>query len=131
MKRLFVAIFGLALLAGCQTRQPLYYWGNYEPLLYQSYSKPDKAPPQAQIDKLEEDLHKAASANRAVAPGVHAHLGYLYYRLGRLEDATRHFLLEKQKFPESAVFIDALLKAGNPDATSVPAATPEPAPSTP
>jgi hypothetical protein len=50
----------MLLLAGCQTPRQLYYWGNYETILYQTYSKADKAGPAEQVAKLEEDLALAA-----------------------------------------------------------------------
>lgn len=110
----FLLVGGVALLAGCQAHRPLYYWGNYETLVYQSYVSPEKAPPERQIEKLNEDVQKASAANLSVAPGVHAHLGYLHYRLGHLDQATKEFDLERKLFPESATFIDTLLKAPTP-----------------
>ena len=42
-------------------------------------------------------------------PGWHAHLGYLYYRLGKADQARQEFQTEKAEFPESAVFMNRLL----------------------
>lgn len=109
IKRIFSGVFVL-LLAGCQTARPLYYWGHYEPLTYQSYANPGKATPEIQIAQLEEDIQKAAAAHLPVSPGLHAHLGYLYYQLGKLDLAQREFETEKTLFPESGPFIDRLLK---------------------
>ncbi|HTI97771.1 MAG TPA: DUF4810 domain-containing protein [Dongiaceae bacterium] len=98
----------LAGLAGCVT-PPMYSWGHYEDLLYASYTSPDKATPDLQITQLEADLQKARAANRPVPPGFHAHLGYLYYQVGKADLAQQEFQTEKQLFPESAVFMDRLL----------------------
>lgn len=109
--RFFCVATGAVLLAGCQTRRPLYYWGDYEALLYQAYTKPEKAPSELQIEKLEADIQKATAANLAVHPGLHAHLGYLYYRAGKADQAMKHFAAEKQLYPESERFIETMLGA--------------------
>lgn len=42
-------------------------------------------------------------------PGWHAHLGYLYYQVGKSDQARQELMTEKAEFPESAVFVDRLL----------------------
>jgi len=101
---------GALLLAGCQTPRPLYYWGNYENIAYLSYAKPDKAPLETQREKLEEDLQKAEGHHLAAHPGLHAQLGYVYFQLGRVDDAIREFSTEKTLFPESATFMDRMIE---------------------
>jgi hypothetical protein len=98
----------VALLTGCAA-PGLYSWGHYEAVVYATYAKPGAVPPERQIELLEQDYQKARSENKPVPPGFHAHLGYLYYQLGRLEEARREFETEKARFPESVVFIDRLL----------------------
>jgi hypothetical protein len=66
-------------------------------------------PPERQIELLEQDYQEARSQNKPVPPGFHAHLGYLYYQIGRTDEARREFETEKARFPESAVFMDRLL----------------------
>ena len=97
-----------ALLAGCKSPD-IYYWGNYEKVIYGMYAHPDKVPPEAQIAKLEQDEHKAISANKPLPPGFRAQLGYAYYEVGKLDLAQREFEAEKAAFPESAIFMDRLL----------------------
>jgi hypothetical protein len=96
------------LITGCQSPD-VYYWGHYEDLVYGAHVKPDKFPPELQARTMEEDMHKAASANKPVPPGFHAHLGYLYYQLGKADLARQEFLAEKTQFPESTVFMDRML----------------------
>lgn len=97
-------------LAGCQTARPLYYWGNYETVLYQSYSAPGKHSPADQIEKLKEDVAKAAATNQKTPPGLHAQLGLLYLQIGKADLAVQEFETEKTLFPESASFINGMLK---------------------
>ena len=98
----------VALLGGCATG-PQYSWGHYEELIYTAYRAPDKVPTERQIEVLEADYQKARSKNKPVPPGWHAYLGYLYFDLGKRDEAQREFETEKANFPESAVFMDRLL----------------------
>ena len=97
-------------LVGCATpKQSLYQWGNYENQVYALYNDPGKSPLEAQIEKLEADYQKARSTNKAVPPGFHAHLGYLYFQAGKGDQAVQSFQTEKALFPESAVYMDRVL----------------------
>ncbi len=107
-KLLLLSLVAAPLLAGCRSPD-IYYWGNYENVIYGMYAHPDKVPPQAQVDKLEQDEHKAISANKPLPPGFHAQLGFAYFQLGKLDLAQQQFEAEKREFPESAPFIDRLL----------------------
>ena len=107
--RLGCLIALLCLGGGCQTARPLYYWGNYETLLYQSYRNPEKASATEQIEQLQEDLAKAAAKNLSPNPGLHAQLGLAYVSLGNAVAAIREFEKEKMLFPEAAPFMDRML----------------------
>ena len=101
-------LLSLPLFAGCAA-PTLYSWGQYEDIIYESYAKPGQMPPEKQVEKLEQDYQKARSANKSVPPGWHAHLGYLYFQLGKLDQAKQEFQTEEATFPESAAFMDQLL----------------------
>lgn len=106
-----LALVGAALaLAGCATRSPpLYQWGNYEELIYTSYAAPGNVPPEKQVEILEADYQKARADNRRMPPGWHAQLGFLYFQLGKADQARQELMTEKAQFPESGVFVDRLL----------------------
>lgn len=95
--------------AGCASEPTLYSWGSYEEQLYQSYAKPGAVPPEKMAEKLEADYQKARSSNKRMPPGWHAQLGYLYFQMGKPDEARREFTTEKAEFPESAVYMDRLL----------------------
>jgi len=97
-----------ALLSSCAS-PTIYSWGHYEDLIYVTYGSPGKATPEMQVERLEEDFQKARSKNKPVPPGFHAHLGYLYYQLGKADQAKMEFETEKAVFPEAAVFMDRML----------------------
>lgn len=106
---LAVALF-FALLTGCATQKPLYYWGEYEALLLDIYASPGDADPNTQIEKLTSTIQRAQNQNLQVAPGVYAHLGMVYAQQGNPGMAAEALRTEKQLYPESADFIDGLLK---------------------
>jgi hypothetical protein len=108
LKWLLVPLAIPVLFTGCQSPDT-YYWGHYESLVYVMYAKPDKVPPEKQAEVMEADLQKAIAANKPVPPGFHAHLGYVYFELGKLDLAQQEFVAEKKQFPESTVFMDRML----------------------
>jgi hypothetical protein len=110
----FLALVALGLYPGCQTQRPIYYWGSYESLLYKNYAHPGKVSPEEQIEKLQEDLSKAAATDLKPNPGLHAQLGYLYLQVGKADAAKNEFEIEKTLFPESAVLMDRMLQKLNP-----------------
>ncbi len=106
--RFFCLVASALLFAGCQTNRSLYYWGNYETVAYLTYSKPEKATLELQLEKLQEDVAK--SAKIAPHPGLHAQLGYVLFQLGRVDDAVKEFSTEKSLFPEATVFMDRMIE---------------------
>lgn len=97
-------------LSGCATHSTsLYRWGEYENLIYSMYIEPGTADPRTQVNTLTADIQKAAAQGKAVPPGVHAHLGFMYALLGNTGLSQREFIEEKTLFPESAAFIDGMM----------------------
>ena len=85
------------LFAGCRSPD-VYYWGQYEDIVYVMYGRPDKAPPERQAEIMEADLQRAVAANKPVPPGFHAHLGYVYYELGKPDLASGSLSKKKRSF---------------------------------
>ncbi|MDP4530097.1 DUF4810 domain-containing protein [Alkalimonas delamerensis] len=110
MKKLIVIIGVLVLLSACKTTDTLYYHGEYNKLVY-TYFKGDSAAPQEQIAALHNIIQTAESKGKPVAPGVHAHLGLLYFESGDDAMGQQHFEYEKTLFPESAQYLDFLLSS--------------------
>jgi len=108
-KRFMILVLSMFMLAGCATQQDIYYWGEYEQLIYDTYVEPGKADPQTQIEKLTADIQKSESLGKRVAPGIYAHLGYMYAVQGKDSQSKAAFLEEKNLYPESIVFIDGML----------------------
>ena len=100
-----------ALLYGCGGgSKNLYYWGHYEDSIFDMYIEPGKTSVGDEILRLEEQIEKSGGSGRAVPPGLHAHLGYLYVTEGDYGTAMIHFQTEKARFPESTHFIDGMIE---------------------
>lgn len=105
---LAIAVLGSAFLGGCVQAPPtLYQWESYQPQVYSYFEGEAK---EAQIEALERDLQKIRSTNRLAPPGYHAQLGLLYLSVGKDDQMVQEFKTEKVLFPESAAYMDFLLK---------------------
>ena len=100
-------VLGSILLSGCTGPNTLYQWEGYQPQVYQYFKGESK---EAQAEALEGDLQKIRAKNGAVPPGYHAQLGLLYSSLGKDDQMVQQFQTEKALFPESAAYMDFLLK---------------------
>lgn len=120
MKRLII-IASLALVGCAQPGpKPLYQWAGYQSAVYQ-HLKSGGGEPGAQIAALEAQIEKNRVAGEANPPGMRAHLALLYSKTGDDLAARRHLEAERVQFPESAAYVDFLLKAAKPAAALAPA----------
>jgi hypothetical protein len=107
--RLVGLLVGACLLSGCATTSsgPKFYWGTYEHSLYVYSKKPD------QREEYRSSLEKAIEQGRttnSMAPGLLAELGYLYLEDGDSDKAITLFQEEMTRFPESKVFLTAVVE---------------------
>lgn len=112
MKKTVLALIGLSLiLVGCGGgTTSLYRWGEFPQQTYNYMSEKSKTSPLEQIADLEKDLEKSKAENRAVPPGLYAHLGLLNLDIQNAQQAAMYFQLEKQVYPESTVLMNRLLQ---------------------
>lgn len=111
------AVFRLALvlmtslsIVGCaEAPKPLYHWNGFERQLYNHF-KNDSAGPEEQLRNMNAQVEKAQAGGKALPPGFFAHMAMLCLRLGRDGEAKLHLEAEKARFPESAPYMDFLLK---------------------
>jgi hypothetical protein len=110
MGRILASAVLAASVSACVTApKTTYFWGSYEQVIYANHANPGASDPQSQLTILEKDYQTARATNQRLPPGWHAHLAYLYYQLGKADQAHQEFVTEKTQFPESALFIDRLL----------------------
>jgi hypothetical protein len=107
---LYAGLAATLVLSGCAGSKSIYYWGHYEENLYDMYIAPDNATVEAQVEEMEADFENARAAGKPLHPGFQAHLGFLYFQLGKFDLARRSFESEKAAFPESAVLMDRFIK---------------------
>lgn len=111
--RLVLAALAVGMLAGCATQpKPLYYWGDYPSMMYSHFQSAKGQ--QEQIAALESTREKARAQGAALPPGFQAHLGMLYGQTGQTDRLLQNLEAEKQQYPESAPFMDFLLKKFEP-----------------
>ena len=115
MQRL--ALIAMLALVGCAQPgpKPLYQWDGYQAAVYQ-YLKTNGSEPGAQIPVLEAQVEKNQATGVATPPGMRAHLALLHSKMGDDVAARRHLEAERAQFPESAAYVDFLLKTTKKDA---------------
>jgi hypothetical protein len=113
MKRFVLTLATVATLAlgGCAQNKvpPLYGWYSYQTQLDNWYRQ-NVDSPDVQLKKMQADLGKIQAANENPPPGFRAHMGLLHGHLGDLVSLQRELEAEKAAFPESAGYMDFLLR---------------------
>ncbi len=111
MRRGFVIAAAICSLTSCQQRQSSYYdWGSYEDSVWQLTHAEGSRDVDQQIQSLVEQVERTRQEDGRIPPGLHAHLGLLYSMRGELDTAKAAFESERELFPESATFIDGVIK---------------------
>lgn len=110
IRRIFVW-GGVMALIGCaqQGPPPLYQWETFPRMQYDALLRHGAGSPD-QIPAMEAQAEKARAANAALPPGFRAHLGMLKLSVGDIDRARELLMAEKVSFPESASYMDRLLK---------------------
>jgi hypothetical protein len=108
MRVWLVVFFTTLFLFGCKTTDPIYYYGEYPKAVYSYFNVNDVSVSQ-QITILEGVVEQAGGNNKPVPPGLHAHLGMLYFEAGNTAQGLTNFEQEKALFPESVAYIDFLI----------------------
>lgn len=123
--RRLAAAGALLALVGCATQPaPLYAWEDfprqqYDILLHEGASPLD------QIAAMNSHAEKARANNASLPPGFRAHLGMLHLSVGNAASARDFWMAERSAFPESAPYMDALIK--KLDSSAKPASKENPA----
>jgi hypothetical protein len=111
--KLLSFIFVLFIFTGCQqqVQPPLYVWNNY---VHSSTDYGMKGHEKEVLEKhiieLEKIILDSETKQQRVAPGIYAEYAQLLYETNKPSEAKKYFLLEKQTYPESSIFIDRVLK---------------------
>ncbi len=109
VKLMLVAALSVAALSGCQSTKPLYNYGSYQTNVYEHFKNEDSAVTE-QIEALEKTIRETNRNKLQVGPGIYAQLDVLYLQSGQRDTGLSYLQKEQQLYPESARFIDFLLK---------------------
>lgn len=117
--RWFLAASAVVVAAGCAHREPpLYMWENFTRQQYDALSR-DGGKIEDQLRQMEAHAEKAKAENAELPPGFRAHLGMLQLNMGNTDRARELWTDEKLVFPESAPYMDQLLKRLAPSSTMI------------
>ena len=109
LRALAAAALAATLAACAHGPAPLYQWGEFPHHQYDTLRGEGKSPAE-QITALEAQAQQVEAAHTALPPGFRAHLGLLYLDAGDAAKARAMWQAEKSAFPESALYMDQLLK---------------------
>ncbi len=102
----------IVLFTGCQqTQPPLYLWNNYvESSSEYGMKGHEKKVLEEHLLELKKIITQSNEAKRRVAPGIYAEYGQMLFETNKTLKAKKYFLLEKETYPESSVFINRVIR---------------------
>ena len=110
MKKLLFLAAGLLCLAGCAPK-PLYTWGKYQDASHKYVKNNTEKDADALIKTYQYIIDHPKNGKRQVAPpGICADYGFLLVQKGRVEEGLKLMRMEIALYPESAVFVEAIIK---------------------
>lgn len=100
------------IISGCSNQpKPLYTYGTYSESYYAAKKELSPESALALQKSIEYAIeHSSESRSGRVAPGMYANLGYIYLKGGDTAKAIENFKKEKSIYPESAHFMDRMIK---------------------
>lgn len=98
----------LLTVSGCAGNR-MYAWGNYDETLYSHYKNPQDH--EKHLEKLKVLVTDAETTGGGkVPPGLYAEYGFALYEAGQTDEAVKYFGKEKEKWPESTVIMDKMIR---------------------
>lgn len=109
---LLLSMSAVLLLSACSGGpKPLYNYGDYSEDYYGAKKNMSEESALKLQQSIEYSIENASeSSSRRVAPGMYANLGYIYLKSGKNLEAISYFEKEKSLYPESAHFMDRMIK---------------------
>lgn len=103
LRKLFIAISAIVISACSNEPNTMYYWGNYNDIVYDYYNQ--KSDLTIQEQALLDITYKAKEKGKTVGPGIYAHLGFVQLKQGKQAEARDSFAQESILYPESTQFM--------------------------
>lgn len=108
-KLIYISIIATILFASCSPK-PLYNWGNYEWAVYKYTKSPNEKTTEKLIKEYEKIIANPKGRLKRPAPGIYADYGFLLIKSGRVKEGKKMLEAEIALYPESSIFIGAILK---------------------
>lgn len=108
----FMLVAVAFMIVGCAAKpQTLYNYGDYSESYYANKKNMSEESTLKLQKSIEQAIEKAGeSTSGRVPPGMYANLGYMYLKSGNPNGAIENFQKEKSIYPESAHFMDRMIK---------------------
>ncbi|MBQ6779819.1 MAG: DUF4810 domain-containing protein [Treponema sp.] len=99
------------ILASCGSTPVMYNWYGYTNTTYE-YVKAGDDESNAKLLEVYQKIvdGQADTLRQTVPPGVCADYGYMLVKGGKIDEGKALLLKEKELYPESAAFIDSILR---------------------
>lgn len=106
------SVLSIALFTGCVKKEPpIYIWNDYVDSSF-DYKKRghEKEIFAKHLIEVEKMITDSELKKQKLPPGIYAEYGNLLIENNNKDGAMKYFLLEKQTYPESSIFIDKLIE---------------------
>jgi hypothetical protein len=94
----------------------MYAWGDYDRRVYAFHKNPQNR--EEWVEGLKTVILASEGQGRRIPPGICAEYGYALQEEGRNQEAIAYYQKEKTLWPESALFMDKMIRnaGGRPGA---------------
>lgn len=104
------AVAGIALLAMSCTSTNLYSWYDYQEDYYHAMKNADEKSVAELAKTYQKIIEKQREIRGVVPPGIYADYGWMLLQSGKTAEGTEMLAKEIELYPESEVFVGAILK---------------------
>jgi hypothetical protein len=112
MKRglLPVVICSLLLMASCVPQKTLYNWGASQEAAYRYIKNNTEQDMEKLLQEYQKVVDNQKEGRKTVPPGIYADYGFFLVKQGKTEEGLKPMKMEVALYPESAVFIERIIK---------------------
>ena len=110
MKNIFRITIIALCLSSCAAPKTLYTWEKYHQKSYNYLKNSDEKSIQELINTYQVIISKQKGSRKTVPPGIYADYGFLLIQTDKVEEGKKMLQMEIALYPESAVFIEQIIK---------------------
>jgi hypothetical protein len=110
MKKLFIVVACVIVMASCSSPKTLYSWYDSEDASYKYTKRGTEKTLEEAMEQYQKVIMKQKGLRKTVPPGVNAEYGYLLYKAGKKEEGLALLKAEMKLYPESETFISRIVK---------------------